>query len=255
MPAGRGTCCASVARTCIRRETIGSEMAWLAALAADTSMRVPAPVPARDGSLVVAATPPGRPRGAPVRAVALGRRAVSQSRPDAGASGAHRRRARPTCRSTPRGWTPPPGFVRPRVDTLTTAAKRASLGGPAAAPGAGPWPIVADGERATALVSGARLGSPMRGVVGDAIELVRSTTTALAARPDAAGLDPRRPPPGERAVRRRRPLGLSTSTTAAGASSCTTSPCRCPRSSLRAGLPGDAERPARGLRAPSTAAR
>ena len=48
-------------------------------------------------------------------------------------------------------------------------------------------PSVADGERATALVAEHVSVADAR-VVGDAIELVRSTTSALAARPDAAGL-------------------------------------------------------------------
>ena len=84
-------------------------------------------------------------------------------------------------------WTPPSGFVRPRVDTLTAAAKRASLGGPAADQAGGQWPSVADGERATALVRDL-VSAADAGVVDDAIALVRSTTATLAARADAAGL-------------------------------------------------------------------
>jgi Ser/Thr protein kinase RdoA (MazF antagonist) len=77
--------------------------------------------------------------------------------------------------------------VRPRVDTLTTAAKRASLGGLAHAHAAGPWPSLADGERTMALVR-ELVSADDADVVHDAIELVRETTTALAARRDAAGL-------------------------------------------------------------------
>ncbi len=166
--------------------TIGSEMAWLAALAVDTPVRVPAPVVARDGALVVEATHAGVPGARPCVLLRwLDGRFLSRGlTPDhLGRIGAvlaelqvHAAR-----------WTPPAGFVRPRVDTLTTAAKRASLGGPTAAHVTAPWPSVDDGERATALVR--ELVSPADAdLVGDAIELVRSTTSTLAARPDAAGL-------------------------------------------------------------------
>ena len=46
-------------------DTIGSEMAWLAALAWETSLRVPSPVTARDGALVVAGTHAGVPEARP----------------------------------------------------------------------------------------------------------------------------------------------------------------------------------------------
>ena len=122
-------------------DTIGSEMAWLAALASDTSVRVPAPVTARDGALVVAGTHAGVPEARPcvllrwVDGRFLNRGLTPDHLALMGAALAdmqvHAAR-----------WTPPPGFVRPRVDTLTSTAKRASLGGPPAAHEAGPWPSV-----------------------------------------------------------------------------------------------------------------
>lgn len=44
-----------------RRDDVAAEMDWLAALARDTALSVPRPVPARDGSLVVEAGAPGVP--------------------------------------------------------------------------------------------------------------------------------------------------------------------------------------------------
>jgi Ser/Thr protein kinase RdoA (MazF antagonist) len=43
------------------RDEVGGEMAWLASLAADGSVRVPAPIAARDGSLVIEAVHAGVP--------------------------------------------------------------------------------------------------------------------------------------------------------------------------------------------------
>jgi Ser/Thr protein kinase RdoA (MazF antagonist) len=167
-------------------DTIGSEMAWLAALAADTSLHVPSPIVARDGALVVAATHPGVPEARPCvllhwvdgRFLNRGLTPDHLARIGAALAELQVHAAR---------WTPPAGFVRPRVDTLTTAAKRASLGGPAAARDAGPWPSTTDGDRAVALVR-ELVSTADANLVGDAIELVRATTTALAARPGAAGL-------------------------------------------------------------------
>ncbi len=166
--------------------TIGSEMSWLAALARDTSLRVPAPVMARDGALVVAAAHPGVPGTRPCVLLRwLDGRFLSRGlTPDhLGRIGA----ALAELQVHAARWSPPWGFIRPRVDTLTTAAKQASLGGPTAPSVAGPWPSVADGERATALVR-EHVSPADAGLVDDAIDLVRSTTAALAARPDAAGL-------------------------------------------------------------------
>src|SRR6187431_1778096 len=43
-------------------ESVGSELAWLAALRRDTSLEVPSPVPTRDGPLLTVASAPGIPR-------------------------------------------------------------------------------------------------------------------------------------------------------------------------------------------------
>lgn len=167
-------------------DTIGSEMAWLAALATDTSMHVPAPVVASDGSLVVVATYSGVPETRPC--VLL--RWVDGRFLNRGLTPDHLSRigaALAELQVHAAGWTPPPGFVRPRTDTLTTAAKRASLGGPPAGHDAGPVPSTTDGDRATALVR-ELVSTADADLVVDAIGLVRATTTALAARPDSVGL-------------------------------------------------------------------
>jgi Ser/Thr protein kinase RdoA (MazF antagonist) len=167
-------------------DTIGSEMAWLAALARETSLRVPSPVTARDGALVVAGTHAGVPEARPCVLLRWldGRFLNRGLTPDHLALiGA----ALGELQVHAAGWTPPSGFVRPRVDTLTTTAKRVSLVGPTEALGRGPWPSVEDGERATALVRDL-VSAADAGVVEDAIALVRATTATLAGRPDAAGL-------------------------------------------------------------------
>lgn len=98
-------------------DEVRSETEWLAALAAETDLRVPAPVPARNGRLVVAAGAPGVPerrncvvfrwipgplladRLSPARVAALG----------AYAAGLHRHGA---------GFGPLGDFVAPRYDRL-----------------------------------------------------------------------------------------------------------------------------------------
>ena len=166
--------------------TIGSEMAWLAALASDTSLRVPVPAATSHGSLVVVAADPGVPEPRPcVLLHWLDGRFVSR-----GLTPGHLGRmgnVLATLHGHAAAWSPPAAFVRPRVDTLTTDAKRASLRGPHDTGSGGPWPSVEDGARACALVRD--LVSVADGdLVRDAIDLVRSTTGALRGRPDAAGL-------------------------------------------------------------------
>ena len=161
--------------------TIASEMAWLRALREDTGLGVPEPVTARDGSLVVVASDPGVPEP---RACVLLRRIEgrfvnerltprhlrSVARLQAGLQ-AHARR-----------WTPPDGFARPPVDTLTSEGKVAGI---APRPAAGDRPTRADAERALELV--AELTSAGRAaVVAAALDLVRTTTRALTALPDGA---------------------------------------------------------------------
>ena len=109
--------------------TVESEMAWLAALRRDTDLVVPEPVATRDGSLVVTVADPGVP-GA--RCCALlrwidGRFVNRRLTP------AHLARMGDTMgrlQAHAAGWTPPDGFIRQRLDTLTAEAKLASPVGP-----------------------------------------------------------------------------------------------------------------------------
>jgi len=165
---------------------IGSEMAWLTALAEDTVLGVPVPVAARDGSLVVSASVPGVPE--PRLGVLLrwqeGRFVDRRLTPRHLASvgdllGQLQRHAQ--------GWTPPRGFARPRVDVLTTAARRASVAGPGehATQDVGPTP----NDEAGALELVARLlGDSDRRVVADALRFTRRSTAALANTPGVWGL-------------------------------------------------------------------
>ena len=150
---------------------LGSEAAWLRALAEETDLVVPAPVPTRDGALAVSATAPGVP-GA--RACVLLRWVEGRFR-DASLAPVHARRiarVQAALHEHALGWTPPPGFTRPPASRLTArAADRAS----------------ADEAEALRLVAG--LGAP-RDVeaVAAALARVRATERALAAEPGGVAL-------------------------------------------------------------------
>ena len=166
--------------------TIGSEMAWLTALAEETDLGVPVPVAARDGSLVVSASVPGVPE--PRLGVLLrwqegrfvDRRLTPRHLASVGALlGQLQRHAQ--------GWTPPRGFARPRVDVLTTAARRGSVAGPAAQATQGVHPTPDDEAGALELVA-RLLGEDDRDVVADALRMARRSTAALGGTPSARGL-------------------------------------------------------------------
>ena len=166
--------------------TVASEMAWLTALAQDTDLGVPVPVAARDGSLVVSASVPGVPE--PRLGVLLrwqeGRFVDRRLKPRHLASvgdliGQLQRHAV--------GWTAPRGFARPRVDVLTTAARRASVAHPAEQPTQDVHPTPDDEAGALALVA-RLLGDRDRRVFADALRLTRGSTAALANAPSAWGL-------------------------------------------------------------------
>ena len=100
---------------------LGSEAAWLRALAEETDLVVPAPVPARDGALAVSAIAPGVP-GA--RACVLLRWVEGRFR-DASLAPVHARRiarVQAALHEHALGWTPPPGFTRPPALRLTARA-------------------------------------------------------------------------------------------------------------------------------------
>lgn len=165
--------------------TIGSEAAWLAALGRDTALRVPVPATARDGSLVVAASDPGVPE--PRLCVLLGW--IDGRFVNRGLTPDHLGRFGELIAGLQEhavSWTPPAGFTRPRVDTLTAETKLATLGGRPTMAGV-VTPSIEDGELAIELVQALVSDADAR-TVGRAIELVRATTTALATRPDAFGL-------------------------------------------------------------------
>lgn len=99
-------------------DTIGSEMAWLGALRRDTGLRVPEPVAARDGSFVVVA----RDAGVPEPHVCVLMNWLDGRFIDQRLAPAHLRRVGALAgqlQEHAATWTPPLGFLRPRVDTLT----------------------------------------------------------------------------------------------------------------------------------------
>jgi Ser/Thr protein kinase RdoA (MazF antagonist) len=166
--------------------TIASEMAWLTALAEDTDLGVPVPVAARDGSLVVSESVPGVPEprlGVLLRWQAgrfVDRRLTPRHVASVGALlGQLQRHAQ--------GWTPPRGFMRPRVDVLTTAARRASVAGPAEQATHRVHPTPDDEAGALALVA-RLLGDAARRILADALRSARRSTAALANTPSEWGL-------------------------------------------------------------------
>jgi Ser/Thr protein kinase RdoA (MazF antagonist) len=103
-------------------QSVGSELAWLAALTRETALEVPAPVATRDGALLTVAAAPGLPapcicvllrwlpgrllrRGLAPRHLALVGEVMGRLQNHAA------------------GWTPPPGFARGRVDWAREAAR------------------------------------------------------------------------------------------------------------------------------------
>ena len=156
--------------------TIGSEMAWLRALREQTDLRVPEPVAARDGSLAVPASDPGVPEAR----VCVLLRWLDGRFVDERLTPRHLRqvaRLQAALHEHALSWAPPPGFVRPRTDLLTSEAK-AEGNAPA---------LGADAERGTGLVR-RLLSAGDAAVVAAALEVVRASTSELDARPASAGL-------------------------------------------------------------------
>jgi Ser/Thr protein kinase RdoA (MazF antagonist) len=154
-------------------QTIASELAWLGALRRDTELGVPEPVQARDGALVVTAGDASVPE---LRLCVLlrwlGGRFVDRRLGPAHLLGVGLLAAR--LQEHVRTWTPPPGFIRPRVDTLTDEGKVASLRQPVA----GGIPAERDGERACELVE-TLMSSRDAARLAEALDFVRSTTRRL----------------------------------------------------------------------------
>ena len=167
-------------------DTIGSEMAWLSALRRDTDLGVPEPVTARDDSLVIVARDPGVPE--PRVCVLLrwldGRfidqRLTSAQLQRVGALEGH-------LQQHAASWTQPSGFLRPRVDTLTDAAKVDSIAQSAAVARHGDHPTPEDGDRSLRLVK-ALISTDDAEVFARALEIVWATTRTLAKVTSAFGL-------------------------------------------------------------------
>ena len=166
--------------------TIGSEMAWLRALRQDTDLAVPDPVAARDGALVVVAQDAGVPgsracvllrwldgRLLEARLTAAHLRQVARLQ-----AGLHQHAAR---------WTPPDGFARPRVDTLTETAKRGGIAGAAASAHVGEHPSAEDANGGRRLVA-EMLSAGDAAVFDRALDVVWTATHELAEQPGTFGL-------------------------------------------------------------------
>jgi Ser/Thr protein kinase RdoA (MazF antagonist) len=167
-------------------DTVGSEMAWLGALRRDTDVRVPEPVAAHDGSFVVVASDPRVPepricvllhwlegrftdrRLAPTHLGRVG--ALTAQLQEHGAA-----------------WTPGSEFLRPRVDTLTDAAKADSMAPSAVPVGDADQPMAEDGNRALELVE-TLVSHGHATLVARALEVVRASTRDLATETGAFGL-------------------------------------------------------------------
>lgn len=167
-------------------DTIGSEMAWLSALRRDTDLGVPEPVPARDGSLVVVARDPGVPE--PHACVVL--RWLNGRFIDQRLTPAHMERVGALeghLQEHAASWTPPSGFLRPRVDTLTSRAKVASIAQSAAVAHRGEHPTREDGDRSQQLVD-ALVSADHAALFCRALEVVRATTRELTQETGTFGL-------------------------------------------------------------------
>ncbi len=157
-------------------DTIGSEMAWLRALRRDTDLGVPEPVAARDGSLVV--VPPAMAESH----VCVLLRWLDGRFIDRRLTPAHLRRVGVLdghLQEHAANWTPPAGFLRPRVDTLTDAAKVDSMAQAAAVARNGDHPTPDDGDRAMQLVE-ALVSADDAALFARALGLVWATTRKLA---------------------------------------------------------------------------
>jgi Ser/Thr protein kinase RdoA (MazF antagonist) len=165
---------------------VESELTWLVALERDTDLGVPEPVAARDGSLLVVARADGVPE--PRSCVLL--RWLDGRFVDRRLAPAHLRRIgvlAARLQEHAASWTPPSGFRRPRVDTLTGAAKAASAASSARAAMGREHPSLEDGERAIELVE-TLVSRADAATVARALDVVRGTTSELERDGDAFGL-------------------------------------------------------------------
>lgn len=167
-------------------QSIESEMAWLTALRRETDLGVPEPVLSRDGSFVVLANDAGVPM--PHACVLM--RWLDGRFSDRRLTPVQLRRVgilAARLHDHAEGWSPPSGFRRPRIDTLSDAGKVASMAGSAEVSLPGDHPTEADAERCLRLVE-ALISADAAALVARALELVWATTGKLAQTPGSFGL-------------------------------------------------------------------
>ena len=166
------------------RETVASEIAWLAALRRDTDLGVPEPVAARDGSLVIVASQPAvsEPR------VCVLLRWLDGRFVDRGLGPSHLVRVGSLAaelQSHAAAWAPPRDFVRPRTTTLTNAAKATSRARTAVRDGE--HPTREDADQTLRLVE-TLLAREASTLVATAIEIVCASTRTLSKETAGFGL-------------------------------------------------------------------
>jgi Ser/Thr protein kinase RdoA (MazF antagonist) len=96
-------------------ESVGAELAWLAALRRDTDLEVPTPIPTNDGPLLTVASSPG----VPTPHICVLFRWLDGRRLDVGLKPRHIERAgelMARLQDHATRWRPSPGFLRGRVD-------------------------------------------------------------------------------------------------------------------------------------------
>jgi Ser/Thr protein kinase RdoA (MazF antagonist) len=167
-------------------ETIESEMAWLSALRRETDLDVPEPVRSPDGSFVIVASD----AGVPVPHACVLMRWLEGRFSDRRLAPVHLRRLgilEARLHEHADRWIPPPGFLRPRVDTLSDAGKIASVTGSAEAALAGDHPTTEDADRGLQLVE-ELVSADAAALFGEALEVVWATTRKLADTPGSLGL-------------------------------------------------------------------
>ena len=167
-------------------ETIESEMAWLVALRRETDLGVPEPVRAHDGSFVVVAGD----QAVPGSHACVLLRWLDGRFTDRRLAPAHLRRVGVLAahlHEHAASWTPPPSFVRPRVDTLSDAGKIDSMAPSAAVGLLGDHPTKEDAARGLQLVE-ALVTPAAAALFSRALEVVWATTRKLAEEPGSFGL-------------------------------------------------------------------
>jgi len=167
-------------------QTIESEMAWLSALRGQTDLDVPEPVRSRDGSLVIVASD----ASVPVPHACVLMRWLDGRFSDRRLAPVHLRRVgvlEARLHEHTDRWIPPPGFLRPRVDTLSDAGKIASVAGSAEAALPGDHPTTEDAARGLRLVEDL-VTADAAALFAEALEAVWATTRKLAETPGSFGL-------------------------------------------------------------------